>query len=83
MAIWPATHYNVKEGTMERSVGDHYSSQRALQELEAEELAAESHRLRQRTQYDMEMLREVGFCSGIENYSRILDGRKPGDRPAA
>ncbi|MGO9888400.1 MAG: helicase-related protein, partial [Solirubrobacteraceae bacterium] len=41
----------------------------------------ESHRLRQRTQYDMEMLRELGFCSGIENYSRILDGRKPGERP--
>ena len=41
----------------------------------------ESHRLRQRTQYDMEMLRELGFCSGIENYSRILDGRHPGDRP--
>ena len=37
--------------------------------------------LRQRTQYDMEMLRELGFCSGIENYSRILDGRKPGERP--
>ena len=41
----------------------------------------ESHRLRQRTQYDMEMLREMGFCSGIENYSRILDGRNPGERP--
>src|SRR5207244_7023712 len=41
----------------------------------------ESHRLRQRTQYDMEMLRELGFCSGIENYSRILDGRAAGSRP--
>src|SRR5213079_2894505 len=50
-------------------------------ELEAEGKLLESHRLRQRTQYDMEMLREVGFCSGIENYSRILDGRMPGDRP--
>src|SRR6185437_14632406 len=39
------------------------------------------HRLRQRTQYDMEMLREMGFCNGIENYSRILDGRNAGDRP--
>src|SRR5439155_251045 len=38
-------------------------------------------RLRQRTQYDMEMLREMGFCAGIENYSRILDGRRPGERP--
>ena len=42
----------------------------------------EAHRLRQRTEYDMEMLREVGFCSGIENYSRILDGRAPGEPPA-
>jgi excinuclease ABC subunit B len=50
-------------------------------QLEAEGKLLESHRLRQRTQYDMEMLREVGFCSGIENYSRIIDGRKPGERP--
>ena len=49
--------------------------------LEAEGKLLESHRLRQRTQYDMEMLREVGFCSGIENYSRILDARAPGSRP--
>src|SRR5213076_928915 len=50
-------------------------------QLELDGKQLESHRLRQRTQYDMEMLREVGFCSGIENYSRILDGRRPGDRP--
>jgi excinuclease ABC subunit B len=50
-------------------------------ELEQQGKLLESHRLRQRTQYDMEMLRELGFCSGIENYSRILDGRNPGDRP--
>jgi excinuclease ABC subunit B len=82
VAIWPATHYNVKEGTMGRAVaeiGDELN--RRCQELEAEGKLLESHRLRQRTQYDMEMLREVGFCSGIENYSRILDGREPGDRP--
>ena len=50
-------------------------------ELEAQGKLLEPHRLRQRTQYDMEMLRELGFCSGIENYSCILDGRSPGDRP--
>ena len=50
-------------------------------ELEAEGKLLESHRLRQRTQFDMEMLRELGFCNGIENYSRILDGREPGERP--
>ena len=53
----------------------------ARKELEAEGKPLESHRLRQRTQFDMEMLRELGFCNGIENYSRILDGRKPGERP--
>ncbi len=82
VAIWPATHYNVKEGTMERAVADIGAELNArCAELEAEGKLLESHRLRQRTQYDMEMLREVGFCSGIENYSRILDGREPGARP--
>jgi excinuclease ABC subunit B len=82
VGIWPATHYNVKEGDLERAVreiGEELNARTA--ELEAEGKQLEAHRLRQRTQYDMEMLREVGFCSGIENYSRILDGRKPGERP--
>ena len=82
VAVWPATHYNVKEGQMERAVEEigHELNERC-KGLEAEGKLLESHRLRQRTQYDMEMLREVGFCSGIENYSRILDGRMPGERP--
>ncbi len=82
VAIWPATHYNVKEGTIEAGVAAIGSelNERCAQ-LEVEGKMLESHRLRQRTQYDMEMLREMGFCSGIENYSRILDGRKPGERP--
>ncbi|HEY5143624.1 MAG TPA: excinuclease ABC subunit UvrB [Solirubrobacteraceae bacterium] len=82
VGIWPATHYNVKEGVMERAVEEIGSELNArCAELEAEGKLLESHRLRQRTQYDMEMLREMGFCNGIENYSRILDGRRPGDRP--
>jgi excinuclease ABC subunit B len=82
VAVWPATHYNVKEGTMERSVAEIGRELNArCAELEAEGKLLESHRLRQRTQYDMEMLREMGFCNGIENYSRILDGRQPGARP--
>jgi excinuclease ABC subunit B len=82
VAVWPATHYNVKEGTMERSVAEigRELNERCA-ELEAQGKLLESHRLRQRTQYDMEMLREMGFCNGIENYSRILDGRAPGSRP--
>jgi excinuclease ABC subunit B len=82
VGIWPATHYNVREGMIEdavQQIGAELNQRCA--ELEAEGKLLESHRLRQRTQYDMEMLRELGFCSGIENYSRILDGRRPGDRP--
>src|ERR1700749_1993256 len=75
VAIWPASHYNVREGQIEDAVT------KIGKELEGQGKLLESHRLRQRTQYDMEMLREMGFCSGIENYSRILDGRNPGDRP--
>jgi excinuclease ABC subunit B len=82
VAIWPATHYNVREGTIEAAVEEIGRELNArCAELEAEGKLLESHRLRQRTQYDMEMLREMGFCNGIENYSRILDGRSPGDRP--
>jgi excinuclease ABC subunit B len=82
VAIWPATHYNVREGTIEAAVEEIGRELNArCAELEAEGKLLESHRLRQRTQYDMEMLREIGFCNGIENYSRILDGRRPGDRP--
>ncbi|MDX6687126.1 MAG: excinuclease subunit [Baekduia sp.] len=82
IGIWPASHYNVREGTVDRAVEEIGRELNArTQELEAEGKLLESHRLRQRTQYDMEMLREMGFCNGIENYSRILDGRMPGDRP--
>jgi excinuclease ABC subunit B len=82
VGIWPATHYNVKEGSVESAVERIGAELVArCKQLEAEGRLLESHRLRQRTQYDMEMLREVGFCSGIENYSRVLDGRNPGARP--
>ncbi len=82
VAIWPASHYNVREGMIEDAVSEigRELNERCT-ELEGQGKLLESHRLRQRTQYDMEMLRELGFCSGIENYSRILDGRNPGDRP--
>src|SRR6059058_6190763 len=82
VGIWPASHYNVREGMIEDAVAEigRELNERCA-ELEAQGKLLESHRLRQRTQYDMEMLRELGFCSGIENYSRILDGRRPGDRP--
>src|ERR1700752_712206 len=82
VGIWPASHYNVREGMIEDAVAEigRELNERTA-ELDAQGKLLESHRLRQRTQYDMEMLRELGFCSGIENYSRILDGRQPGERP--
>ncbi len=82
VAIWPASHYNVREGTVDAALTEigRELNERCGQ-LEAEGKLLESHRLRQRTQYDMEMLKETGFCNGIENYSRILDGRPPGARP--
>ncbi len=82
-AIYPATHYVTPQDTLEQAVSEiraELEERCAL--FDAQGKLVESHRLRQRTEYDMEMLREVGFCSGIENYSRILDGRSPGEPPA-
>jgi len=80
--IWPATHYATDRPTIERALVEIRDELEArCAELEAEGKLLESHRLRQRSQFDMEMLRELGFCNGIENYSRILDGRAPGERP--
>ncbi len=82
VAIWPASHYNVREGMIDDAVAQIGAElEERTGELEASGKLLEAHRLRQRTQYDMEMLREMGFCSGIENYSRILDGRRAGERP--
>jgi excinuclease ABC subunit B len=81
-AVWPATHYATDAETIERAVGEIREELEAqCKLLEEQGKPLESHRLRQRTQFDMEMLRELGFCNGIENYSRILDGRAPGERP--
>jgi excinuclease ABC subunit B len=80
--VWPATHYATDRETIERAVGEIRDELDArTKELESQGKLLESHRLRQRTQFDMEMLRELGFCNGIENYSRILDDRAPGERP--
>src|SRR3954451_2603430 len=81
-AIWPATTPPTHRPTTHRPVKNIRDELEArCRELENEGKLLESHRLRQRTQFDMEMLRELGFCNGIENYSRILDGRPPGSRP--
>src|SRR6478672_5760013 len=82
IGIWPATHYATDRATIQRALEEIRDElEMRCKQLEAEGKLLESHRLRQRTEFDMEMLRELGFCNGIENYSRILDGREPGSRP--
>jgi len=82
VSVWPASHYVTKDETLDRAVEEirHELNARTA-ELEDEGKQLEAHRLRQRTAYDIEMLKELGFTSGIENYSRILDGRPPGSPP--
>ena len=81
-AVFPATHYatNVenREENIARIENDMYAQKAAF---EAEGKLLEAQRIEQRTKYDVEMLREIGFCTGIENYSRYFDGRRPGDPP--
>ena len=80
--IFPATQYVTSKPTIERAVDeirDELEEQVKLFESNGRML--EAHRLRQRTEYDVEMMQELGFCNGIENYSRILDGRPAGSAP--
>ncbi len=82
VAVYPATHFVTTEDTIERALTEIAAELEArVAELEAQGKQLEAFRLRQRTQYDMEMLRELGYCNGIENYSRILSGRRPGEPP--
>src|SRR2546421_549293 len=82
LSIWPATEYVTSQPTVERAVDEiraELEAQVAMFEEEGKLL--EAHRIRQRTEYDLEMLKELGFCNGIENYSRILEGRAAGTHP--
>jgi excinuclease ABC subunit B len=82
VSVWPASHYVTKDETVERAVEEIRAElETRTAELENEGKQLEAHRLRQRTSYDLEMIKEIGFTSGIENYSRILDGREPGTPP--
>ncbi|MFI5716779.1 excinuclease ABC subunit UvrB [Nocardia sp. NPDC051750] len=81
--IFPATHYVAGPDRMARAVTDIEAElEERLAELEGKGKLLEAQRLRMRTQYDLEMIRQVGFCSGIENYSRHIDGRPAGSAPA-
>lgn len=82
VTIYPASHYVASRARMERAVTAIESELKdRLYVLENERKMLEAQRLRMRTQYDLEMMREVGFCSGIENYARHIEGREPGSRP--
>lgn len=81
-AIYPATHYVVNPDALEDAIADIMREcAERVAEFETEGKLIEAQRIRQRTEYDMEMLRETGFCSGIENYSRVLARREPGAVP--
>ena len=81
-AIYPATHYATDPGNMEEGIAQIERDLKAQVEVfQKEGKLLEAQRLSQRTNYDIEMMREIGYCTGIENYSRYFDGRKPGDAP--
>jgi excinuclease ABC subunit B len=82
LTIWPATEYVTSRPTIERALDEIRAElEEQVAKFDAEGRLLEAHRLRQRTEYDMEMMKELGFCPGIENYSRILEGRPPGSHP--
>ena len=81
-AIYPASHYVISPDKMEKSISVIYTEMlERVKEFESEGKLLEAQRIKQRTEYDIEMLRETGFCKGIENYSRVMSGRAPGSAP--
>jgi len=82
VAIFPASHYVTSRDNMERAIVEiEKELAQRLAELRAGERILEAQRLEQRTRYDLEMMQEMGFCQGIENYSRHITGRQPGEAP--
>lgn len=82
VAIFPATHYATGRDKLEAAMSQIESDMyRRVEEFKKQDKLLEAQRIEQRTTYDMEMMREIGYCTGIENYSRYFDGRKPGEPP--
>src|SRR3546814_17090255 len=82
LVLYPATHYVTGEERMHRAIERiEKELQERLAVFEKEGKLLEAQRLRMRTQYDLEMMQEVGYCNGIENYSAPIDGRAPGEAP--
>ena len=81
-AVYPATHYAVSNEKKEAALSEIWREmEERVEYFKAENKLIEAQRIEERVKYDIEMLREVGFCSGVENYSRILSGREPGATP--
>ena len=82
VAIYPASHYVVSPEKLDRAIAEIYDEmEKRVAEFTSQGKLLEAERIRQRTLYDIEMLRETGFCKGIENYSRVMSGREPGSCP--
>jgi len=82
VAIYPATHYAVSDDKREAALAEIEAElSERIEYFNGEHKLLEAQRIEQRTKYDLEMLREIGFCSGVENYSRVLSGRAPGSTP--
>jgi excinuclease ABC subunit B len=82
VAIYPASHYVTTKEKLNRAIAEIQAEKEArVQWFEENGKLVEAQRLKQRTEYDVEMMEEIGFCSGIENYSRVLSGREPGSAP--
>ena len=82
IAIYPASHYIVPKEKMDKAIRDiEQEMEQRVAYFKEEGKLIEAQRIEQRTRYDMEMLQEIGFCKGIENYSRVLSGREPGSAP--
>jgi excinuclease ABC subunit B len=82
ITVFPATQYVTSQPTIERAADEiRHELEEQVKLFESEGKMLEAHRIRQRTEYDLEMMKELGFCNGIENYSRILDGRPAGSAP--
>ena len=82
VAVFPASHYATGREKLESAIGEiEQDLWKRVEEFKAQDKLLEAQRIEQRTLYDIEMMREIGYCQGIENYSRYFDGRKPGQPP--
>ena len=82
VAIYPASHYVTTQDKLERAIADVKAElKERIEFFESQNMLVEAQRIHQRTMYDIEMLTELGYCSGIENYSRVISGRAPGSAP--